>query len=306
MVTDMAEQHHKWDMDPRVFQHVRLFCLHCRQSTTSLGNARIHIPECRGLADVFLACGCCGTTFHTWKSLYHHVNQGGFHRREALPGYDGTVESIMAAPQPAASATSTTEDYASTGTTSSLDLDSLHEIFLEPPSSPEPILQNVNSPPTPAINFCLAQATLQTPDTVDLGLSLAELDQLLQQFPISEPQTEQHNPSTPALACPPFPNRMVDCTQETNTPSFTPSPLSAAAPPPNPLNSPTFTPCTRALCNMLLTEATYYKDNVQLVAVTIALVQEQMVNLAPYSSIQMSPRNVPTDDFCGRAPGLSS
>ena len=87
-------------MDPRVFTHVRLFHLHCRQSTASLGNAGLHIHECRGLADVLVACGCCGATFHTWKTLYHHVNQGRFHRREALPGYDGTVESVLAAPQP--------------------------------------------------------------------------------------------------------------------------------------------------------------------------------------------------------------
>ena len=128
-------------------KHVRVHCPHCHQSTDSLGNTRIHLRECRGLADVFIICGCCGTTLDSWRRLNSHVNQGGFHRREALSSYDGTVESVLAAPKLAAPAETADESEETNSDASIPELQLQHEIFLDVLASPDPLLSNLNCPP---------------------------------------------------------------------------------------------------------------------------------------------------------------
>ena len=67
----------KWNCDKRIFQFVKVHCLHCNVATDSMANTKIHVSQCQGMYDVRVICGCCGQKYERWRCLHEHINQGG-------------------------------------------------------------------------------------------------------------------------------------------------------------------------------------------------------------------------------------
>jgi len=286
----------------------------------SLGNIKCHVKSCRGLSAINVICGCCGRQFNTWRQICGHVNQGGFHRRESsLTGYDGTTASILAHYPAAASWTAPIDipdnisDMLDTppllDTPTPVDTPTLtpplHDIFLDPPSSPDTYFSPQDNGPTPSVNFCQAQNEPAPDNSIDLGMSLAELAGLLRQHPSAMDHPTPTTLLSPQLPIPDFPDLLL----EEPLPAGNVPPLSSppAPPPPpasaNPDQPPTaFHPCCRPACNSLLAESCYYKDLAQQFAIMLGQAHNKLQDLSPMLFPPESPQDSPHQKLLREGP----
>jgi len=299
----------KWNRDKCVFHFAKVHCLHCDTATDSLGNTKIHVQQCRGLYDVSVICGCCGRKYDRWRRLFDHINQGSFHRRQSsLAGYDGTSASILAhAPAAASQMINDNSEVElapldrspNTPTAGTTD----HEIFLEPPASPDfPPFPN-DSLLNPSVNLYMAQTDLVQEQAIDLDLSLHELEDLLRQYP---PSFDLPAPSIPAslqLPCPVFPNLFMD---EPPTAADTSLITPPNPPPPTPTTGhpsvQSFHACCRPACNYLLAQGCYYKDLAQQFAIMLSLAHSKLNDLSPVLFSAESPDDCPHQKLLREGP----